>query len=275
MPYLVSAGGLRATVLLLLSFALPLATQAQFVEATDRIGWNFTWDGTQGDLSATDVAGMNDPTWGDFRQDNWNNDPTLGQQASPGDPDIADLIDATGAATGASLDWSYKGGVNSWHMEAPVTLNSGDPGYDPNQKLTYGYQALDPQLKITNIPYDCYALVLYYNHDGTDGRSEIDLSAVGGSVFASRTVQAGGTPTPNANGYQNVGFVVEDGVAPLTSTNVTVFYGLRVADLQVDFTWLTDGSNGNTGTQALQIVDMTAACIFADGFESGNISLWM
>ena len=270
MPTVVPARGLCLALSLASAFSVPLAVQAQYAEASPRIGWNFTYDGTNGALDPADVAGLNDPMWGDFRQDNWNNDPTLGQSGSPNDPDIADLLDAAGLPTGASLDWTYSGIINSWSMQAPATT-------DPNEYLMYGYQARDPRLQVENIPYACYALVLYYNQDGLQGNSTVTLSEIGGSVLATRSVSTG-DPDNNVNfftDYQNGGFRVEDGVGAPTPSNATVFYDLRTPNLQIDFTWPDDGSIDNVGTSGLQIVDTTSACIFADGFENGTTSLWM
>lgn len=271
MPSSASPRRLAAALSIVVCLSIPYAAQGQLDEATNRIGWNFAFDATHGNLADTDVAGLDDPTWGDFRQDFWNNDPNIGQTDPASEPDIPNLFDSTGVTTGASLSWSYSA-VNSWHMLEPANA-------DTNEKLMYGYQALDPTLKIQEIPYACYALVLYYNQDGVHSASVVTLSEVGDpSPIVMRTVNTGDPDSIQTHftDYKNGGFRVEDGVGDPIPSNVTVFYDLTTPDLQIEFVWPNDGSVANTGTSALQIVETPGACpIFGDGFESGNLSLWM
>ncbi len=125
-----------------------------FVGGRSGAGGGGTGGGDGTSLDAGDMAGV-------VSQANWNN-----ALMSNGGP-LA-LVDASGAATGATVTW---GGVpNSWTQSTSVadSTSSGDA------KLMNGYVDTNTtsttSVDIADIPYENYIAIVYYDGDGS-GRS--------------------------------------------------------------------------------------------------------
>ncbi|MFP6885470.1 MAG: PEP-CTERM sorting domain-containing protein, partial [Roseibacillus sp.] len=173
---------------------------------------------------------------------NWNNS---GQGNANNVGPLA-LVDATGDATGATVNWSV---ANHW------TTNGGDSsGGDATMMQGYLDNFHDrPPIEITGIPYALYELRIYHNTD-SGGAMGFTVSDDGGLTSTtyysyqpggnnSNFPLAGADPFGGAAGY--VGSQETSG-GVTNGSNYTLFTGLTGADLSIQG---VRGAAGDTRTR--------------------------
>ncbi len=171
---------------------------------------------------------------------NWNNT----GQGNANNSGPLNLVDDSGAATGAVANWSV---ANHW------TTNGGDSsGGDAQMMQGYLDNFHDrPPITVTGIPYALYDLRIYHN---TDSGGAMGFTVTDGLITTTHySYQAGGNnsnfplagadPFGGATGY--IGSQETSGGAT-NGSNYTLFTGLTGADLSIQG---VRGAAGDTRTR--------------------------
>ncbi|MCS5657728.1 MAG: hypothetical protein NZ762_04625, partial [Dehalococcoidia bacterium] len=201
------------------AIALGLTIASSFAQSV--ISMNF--DGQSGTGTPGAVTGVA----GSVPAGNWNNS---GQGNANNVGPLA-LVDATGAATTATVNWSV---ANHW------TTNGGDSsGGDAQMMQGYLDNFHDrPPIEITGIPYGAYELRIYHNTDSggamgftvDDGNGPTTYYSYQPGGNNSNFPLAGADPFGGAAGY--IGSQ-ETGGGATTASNYTLFTGLSGASVTI------------------------------------------
>jgi len=236
--------------------ALGLTIAGSFAQSV--ISMNF--DGQSGTGTPGAVTGVA----GSVPAGNWNNS----GQGNANNVGPLDLVDATGAATGATVNWSVN---NHW------TTNGGDSsGGDAQMMQGYLDNFHDrPPIEITGIPYGAYELRIYHNTDSggamgftvDDGNGPTTYYSYQPGGNNSNFPLAGADPFGGAAGY--IGSQ-ETGGGATTASNYTLFTGLSGAELTITG---VRGSAGDTRSRpnGFQIVSTGP---LLDDDEDGLADSW-